>query len=155
MKWKLPPKIKIYEALGCIGDKRIEIKNNKANVFSSSKGKYYSVKYNKEKNAIMSNDNGSYWAGYLGYPSIAFLMIKRVLKYNPKSAKALKDIHWKYINIKFKNDFKKTEKYVLELVKEKGYIITELVAEVENIFEQIKKLGIEKLGKKIKPPKGY
>ena len=24
MKWKVPPKIKIYEALGCIGDKRID-----------------------------------------------------------------------------------------------------------------------------------
>ena len=103
----------------------------------------------------MSNDNASYWTGYLGYPSIAFLMIKGALNYNPKSTEALKDIHWKDVNVKFKNDFKKTEKYVLELVKEKGYIITELVAEVENIFEQIKKLGIEKLGKRVKPPKGY
>ena len=75
MRWKNPPKIKVYEALGCIADNRIEVNENEAKVYSSSREKYYTVKY--DRNSIMSNDNGSYWVGYLGYPSIALLMKKR------------------------------------------------------------------------------
>lgn len=155
MKWGLPPKIKIYEALGCIADKRIVIKGNEAEVLSSSRGKKYSVIYDPAKNAIMANDNGSYWVGYLGYPSIAFLMLKGVLKYDQKFAEALKGIPWKDMNAKFKNDFGRTEKYVLELVIKKGCDGDLFVAEVDRIYEQIKVLNVEKLGKRIKPPEGY
>ncbi len=154
MKWKLPPKIKIYEALGCIADKRIEISGNEGKCFSSSRGKFYSVKYDG-KNAIMSNDNGSYWASYLGYPSIAFLMLKGKIKYNPKIAEALKNIAWKDINMKFKNDYGKTEAYVLNLARKRGVDAAELKDEIENIFGQIKKLDMKMLGNKVKPPSGY
>ena len=155
MKWKLPPKIKIYEALGCIGDERIELQDNGAKVFSSSRGKFYLVLYDKEKNAIMSNDNGSYWVGYIGYPSIAFLMLKEKIKYNPKFAEALKDIVWKEANVNFKNDYDKTEKYILEIVTKRGYNTKELTSEIEQIFEQIMSLNINVLGKKTKPPSAH
>lgn len=92
MNWKIPPIEKIPEAMGCIADNRIEISGNEAKVYSSSRGKYYSVKYSPEENAIMANDNGSYWIGYCGYPSIAFLMLKGVIKYHPKIAEAFKDV---------------------------------------------------------------
>jgi len=106
MKWKIPPIIKVYEALGCIADKRIEIEGNKAKVFSSSKQKFYSIEFDG-KNSIMCNDNGSYWQGYLGYPSIAFLMLKGKVDYNSKFVEALKDISWKDLNVKFKNNYEK------------------------------------------------
>jgi hypothetical protein len=155
MKWKLPPKIKIYEALGCIADQRIEITENEAKVYSSSRNKFYVVKYDAEKNAIMANDNGSYWVGYLGYPSIAFLMLKGIIKYNDKFTSALKDIKWKDINTQFKNDFEKTEEYIKGIMVEKGFQQEEFNAEIEQISEQIKKLNLEKLGKRIAPPQGY
>jgi hypothetical protein len=155
MNWKLPPKIKIYEALGCIGDKRIEIKENHAKVFSSSKNKFYSVEYSPESNAISSNDNGSYWVGYLGYPSIAFLMLKGILNYNPNFAEKLNGIPWKDINVQFKNDFDKTEKHILRLLEKKGQDIPTLLAEIDSISEQIKIIEIKKLQRQIKPPEGY
>jgi len=155
MKWKIPPRIKVHEALGCIADKRIIVKDNEAEVFSSSRGKSYSVKYDPKKNAIMANDNGSYWVGYLGYPSIAFLMLKGVVGYNPTYAEALKGIPWKDVNQKFKNDFGKTEKYVNDLVKTKGVSVEELDKEIDRIYEQVKKLDLEMLGEKTKPPEGY
>ena len=155
MKWKLPPKIKIYEALGCVGDKRIEISGNEAKVFSSSKGKFYSVNYNEAANTIMANDNGSYWQGYLGYPSIAFLMLKGRIKFNQESATAFKEIKWKDLNVKFKNDYEETEAFVLQKAKEKGFEISRLLEDINNIYEQIKKLEISLLGEKIKPPQGY
>ncbi|OGJ15869.1 hypothetical protein A3K73_01750 [Candidatus Pacearchaeota archaeon RBG_13_36_9] len=155
MKWKLPPKIKIYEALGCVGDKRIDVSGNEAKVFSSSKGKFYSVEYNESTNAIMCNDNGSYWQGYLGYPSIAFLMLKGRIKFNQESAEAFKDVKWKDLNTKFKRDYWKTEEFALEKAREKGMDISKLLEDINSIFEQIKKLNMDLLGEKIKPPQGY
>jgi len=155
MKWKLPPKIKIYEALGCIGDKRIEVSGNEAKVFSSSRGKFYSVKHSEENNAIMCNDNGSYWQGYLGYPSIAFLMLKGRIKFNQESAEAFKDIEWKDLNTKFKRDYWKTEEFALEKAKEKGLDVNKLLEDINNIYEQIKKLELNLFGEKTKPPEGY
>lgn len=153
--WLLPPKIKIYEALSCIGDNRIEVNSNEAKVYSSSGNKFYVIKYNPENNAIMANDNGSYWSGYLGYPSIAFLMIKGILKYNLTYTEALKGIPWKDINQKYSNDFAKTEAHVKNILLKKGLKLVELDNEIENIYATIFELNIEKLGKKILPPKGY
>lgn len=154
MRWKVPPKIKIYEALGCIADSRIEINGNEAKVFSSSRKKYYNVTYDG-KDAIMCNDNGSYYVGYLGYPAIAFLMMKGSIEYNPEVARFLKDIKWKDINTKFQSDYEKTELYVLEFAKEKGFDVNRLREEVDKIFEQVKELNLNLLGEKTKPPQGY
>ena len=155
MKWKLPPKIKIYEALGCIGDKRIEMDGNRAKVFSSSTGKFYFVSYDSASSSIMANDNGSYWQGYLGYPSIAFLMLKGRINFNQESAEAFKGVEWKDLNTKFKRDYWKTEEFALEKAKEKGFDISKLLEDINNIYEQIKKLDMNLLGEKIEPPEGY
>lgn len=155
MKWKLPPKIKIYEALGCIGDGRIKISGDEAKVFSSSGNKSYVVKYNSQENAIMSNDNGSYWQNYLGYPSIAFLMEVGVIKFNPIYAEALKEIAWKDINTKFKNDFEKTAEHIHSVLLVRKIFLDDFMREVENIYYRIKELDLNMLGEKIKPPEGY
>ena len=154
-KWILPPKIKVHEALGAIGDERIKVNGNEAEVFSSSKGKSYTVKYEPETNSIMANDNGSYWKGYLGYPSIAFLMLNGRIKYNPKYAEGLKGIAWKDLNTNFKNDFRKTEDYIIGLLEERGITLEEFNKEVDSIYEQIEKLDINMLGNKVLPPEGY
>lgn len=155
MQWILPPKIKILEALGCIGDKRIEVNGNKAKVFSSSRGKYYDVEFNQTKNQIMSNDNASFYVGYLGYPSIAYLLATNIISYNPTFATALGDIKWKDINTTFKNDFDKTQEYVLGITQQRGYSNDALLKEVDDIFEKIRKMNLGYLGEKKTPPKGY
>ncbi len=155
MKWKTPPIIKIYEALGCIADERIIEENNEIHIYSSSKNKFYIIKYSEKENAIMSNDNGSYWKGYLGYPAIAYLMFIRKIKYQEKISKALKGIKWKDINQRFKNDFSKTEKYIRSSLLLQGINLKELDTELDKIMKQIKKLNLNILGTKTKPPKGY
>ncbi len=155
MLWKFPPKIKIYEALGSIGDKRISVAENTAEVYSSSRRKKYIVKYDPDINAIMANDNASYWAGYLGYPSIAFLLVKGIIDYNPKYANALKEIPWKDINVKYRSNYAKTEEYVKEILAKRKISVSELETEIDKIYDQIKQLNLEKLGKRIRPPKGY
>ncbi len=97
-----------------IGDGRFEVKDTTARVYSSSGNKYYEVVYNPDKNSITANDNGSYWVGYLGYPSIVLLLVLGVVTYDSKLAEYLKDFAWKDINQKFNNDFAKTQKYIDE-----------------------------------------
>jgi hypothetical protein len=118
--WSLPPIIKVYEALGCISDGRIHIEDNTAKVYSSSGNKFYTVTYDPNTSAIMCNDNGSYWGGYLGYPAVAFLLVIDAISYSPSRSELLKDIKWKDINQQFKNDFTKTERYCQDLVLERG-----------------------------------
>lgn len=153
--WKLPPIIKVYEALGCLADERILVDGNTAKVYSSSGNKYYTVTYDPISSAIMCNDNGSYWAGYLGYPAIAYLLKIGAIPYSPTSAEILKEIKWKDINQKLKNDFAKTEKYCQDLVLERDGDLNDLLADINQIYAYLTSHPYSLLGKKMKPPSGY
>ena len=158
--WLMPPRIKILEALGTIADKRIELKNNGAKVLSStSKSKIlrvirnhkisdmhektYSVTYDG-KRKITCNDNGSYYKGYLGYPSIAFLMEKKILAYDENIANALKGIKWKELNEKFK-DYYKVEQIIKIRLSRKGIKANQIDDFISKTLEKIKELELEKL----------
>jgi hypothetical protein len=155
MKWKIPEPIKIYEALGCLADNRIKNENNEIHCYSSSGNKFYTIKYSEQENAIISNDNGSYWKSYLGYPSIAYLMKINKIKYNNKFAQALKGIKWKDVNQQNKNDFDKTIKHVNNSLLLQGINLKRFKEEIQNILSQIENLNLNYLNKKMIPPKGY
>jgi hypothetical protein len=151
MDWKLPPRIKVYEALGAIADKRIEvIGNSKARVKSSSGSKSYDVFYDESDSTISANDNGSYWQGYLGYPAIAYLMIQGKLPFKESLSSKLTNIPWKEINQKYKNDFSKTESYLFTLVDQH-----ELEAFASEVLQQIDQLHLQQPETKQRPPSGW
>lgn len=153
MKWEHPPIIKIYEALGSVADGRLEMNGNSCKVYSSTGNKFYDVTYDPDKRAIMSNDNASYWKGYCGYPSIAFLMKAGVVSYDEEIAEILKGIAWKDINQKFKNDFDKTLEFILaDKTEEDKKILEKFVLQVD---QELKDLNLQMLGTKVKPPAGY
>src|SRR5260370_39711156 len=114
MCWKLPPRIKIYEALGAVADGRVVVHGHHATVRSSSGNKEYQVEYRPEYNSISSNDNASYWRGYLGYPSIALMAVLDVVAYDPIVLSYLKGIPWKDLNVKNGNNYVLTEQAVKE-----------------------------------------
>ena len=150
-QWKIPPVIKVYEALGAIADGRVKMTDkNHATVASSEGTKVYDVFWDSRKKAIMANDNGSYWVGYLEYPSIAFLMMLGVLPYDEKGALILKEIPWKAMNKKHKNDFEKTMEEIF------SSMLPEQQRLVENfgntVLREIESLLLVKLGKRKKPP---
>lgn len=157
MKWKIPADIKIYEALGTVADGRLELGEDgkSAKVYSSSRGKFYTVTYDPEQKAIMSNDNGSYWQGYLGYPAIAFLMVTGEIAFDRKYAEALKGIAWKDINTKFKNDFDRTVEYIHSTLGDKNVSLDGFLGEVASIRRQIEDLDLSLLGKRKRPLVGY
>lgn len=152
MFWKQPPIIKIYEALGAVADGRVVVHGNNAQVMSSDGTKTYTVTFDPDKNAIMANDNGSYWQGYLGYPAIAFLMEKGIVRFSPQHAAALKGIPWKKINVQFKDDYTVTARYADEQAMAQGIALAEFHAGMQQILDQLATLRFQYLGSRMKPP---
>lgn len=153
---KKPPVIKIYEALGAIADQRIEVNQwlfIEAKVYSSGRNKFYTVNYDPGNNAIITNDNWSYWQGYLGYPSIAVLLIQEELPLNKEYSNLLKDIPRKEINTQNKNNFDKTQQEIDNMIIEKWCDIQEFHKYIQNVVDEIEKKQLSYLWKKIKPPK--
>ena len=147
--------IKLYEALGTLADARIEVHGNSAKVYSSSGNKYYEVEYDPINGAITANDNGSYWVGYLGYPSIAFLLATGVIHYAPELAQQLKGFAWKDINQKFKNNFDQTQEYVDAQVTARGGDVKQFHQALGKVLEQVNAMKLSKLPTTKQPPKGY
>ncbi|MEM1560043.1 MAG: hypothetical protein QW775_02850 [Ignisphaera sp.] len=117
---KLPPRIKILEALGCIGDQRIKVINDKeAHVISSDYTRSYHVYIDLDSRAVFSDDNGTKFRGYVGYPIVAFLMLKGILPLDENLVKALAGIPWKRLNETYK-DYQVVEKIVLQKAKNFG-----------------------------------
>jgi hypothetical protein len=156
MKWKPAPIIKVYEALGSLGDGRVKLDGNTAKVYSSSGNKFYDQAYDPEQQAIASNDNGSFWQGYLGYPGIAVLLALGVVEYDPKLVEYLTGFAWKNINQKFKNDFAKTQGFIDEQVVARYQ--ADLVAfhgSVQEVLDRVNALELNKLASAKRPPAGY
>ncbi|MBR7517949.1 hypothetical protein KC217_19935, partial [Mycobacterium tuberculosis] len=74
-KWPLPKIEKVYEALSAVLDGRVELKAERsAAVTSSSRDKAYTVEWSDDDKKIISNDNATYYQGYMGYPIIAVVI---------------------------------------------------------------------------------
>ena len=153
MKWKKPSITKIYEAIGAIADERVEVSDNGAKVYSSTRNKFYTVTYDRATHQIMSNDNTSYWKNELGYPAIAYLMYIGELSYDKNLGHILKGVPWKDINQQFKNDFEKALEFVLSSKSNEERI--QLKNIVNKIDSEISKMKFKLLGSKILPPSGY
>ena len=153
-QWKFPPIVKIYEALGAVADGRVaEANDHSATVTSSSGDKNYTVEWADNFEWITSNDNASFWQGYVGYPIIAVLLKKGVLHFDEKTAEFLKGVPWKKINTKHKNKFDKTIDEVLENVREHGGDPNSIIKECQKLDEELRALNLQRPAKKRPPPK--
>lgn len=102
-----PPRIKVLEAAGSIGDERIKVISPKyAQVLSSERDKVYDVvvvRKSEDTFIVYSNDNGTIHRGYVGYPIIAFMILLGYLPLDNQVNAALAGIPWKELNTKYKN----------------------------------------------------
>jgi hypothetical protein len=134
--WMLPPIIKVYEALGAIADGRVRIADARhATVASSDGRKTYDVEV--EGQTVSSNDNASYWQGYLGYPAIAVLIARGELSFFRETAEALRGIPWKELNRRFRNDYARTLAEVWRVLEERGADPMKVHAECEATLEAL------------------
>ncbi len=150
--WKMPPLVKVYEALGALGDGRVTLKDEtRAAVVSSEGDKTYEVENSPDLHEISSNDNASYWQGYLGYPGIAVLLARGLYRPRPKTVEALSAIPWKEINRHFRNDYAKTIAEVARVIEERGHDPESVKAEAKAVMDALKKLAPFR-GKRKRPP---
>lgn len=164
-KWKIPPPIKVYEAIGAVGDGRVRaIDDARARainhdapparweVVSSDAAKTYSVEISADGRELSSNDNASYWQGYLGYPAIAVLIARGTLPASAEATRALAGIPWKELNRSFKNDYTRTTAEVARIVAERGGDFEAIRAEAAAILEALADLAPER-GARRRPPR--
>ena len=153
----MPPPIKVYEALGAIGDGRVRATDESAapiawDVVSSDGAKTYRVEVSADGREVSSNDNASYWQGYLGYPAIAVLIARGVLKGSAEAARALAGISWKELNRRFKNDYARTTAEVARMVVKRGGDFAAIQAEVTFLLDALAVLTLHR-GARRQPPR--
>lgn len=152
-KWKMPPAAKIYEAIGALGDGRVMlIDDSHARVRSSDGEKSYDVEISADGREVSSNDNASYWQGYLGYPGIAVMLARGFLSVDPAAVNALTRVPWKELNRRFRNDYAKTIAEVEARMRKAGADPAAVRAEVEALLHALERFGPVHGARRVHPP---
>ncbi len=145
MLLKLPPRVKVLEALGCVADGRVRVLSDyEAEVTSSMGDRVYKVRVDLTTREAYSNDNGTLYRNYVGYPIIAFLMVKGLLPYDKEIGIALKGISWRRINEEFKN-YSLVEAYIKDLLRGKGIKEAYVDEVIERVLGKLKALSLSRM----------
>ena len=151
--WKMPPLAKVYEALGAIGDGRVRIEDaHRAHVTSSDGTKTYDVESSADGAEISSNDNASFWQGYLGYPAIAVMIARGLVKADETAVKALAGVPWKELNTRHRNDYDRTLEDVLRQAGDRGYDVDAIRAAAAAVLGEVRTLAPRR-GPRRRPPR--
>lgn len=154
LPWKLPPKAKIYEALSAVADNRVKIgEGNSATVVSSAGDKAYVVRWSPELTRVSSNDNASFYQGYMGYPILAVLMLIGKLRFSQEVASHLAGINWNQINKKFRRNYDAAIDSVLAEIEANGVARSVIDSEVNQIWKQLEGMSFDRLPGRLVPPK--
>ncbi len=139
-----PPRIKVLEALGAVAGGRVRIiSDNEAEVYSSEGIRTYRVSVDLEKRLANSDDNGTVYRNYVGYPIIAFLMVKNVLPYDEEVARPLADIKWRSLNEQYKS-YRMVEELVKKMLSSHGIDGKKVDTIVRNVLEKLEGLSLHK-----------
>lgn len=139
---RTPPRIKVLEALSSIADGRIErVSEKRWRVISSDGSRIYDVCVNLEKNVAYSDDNGTVYRGYIGYPIVAALMLLGIVPYNGRVAEAVKGIPWRKLNEEYKN-YKAVEEVVKKIAEDRGVSAETIDAVVEEAMKVLERLKL-------------
>lgn len=146
----------VYEALSAIADGRVKkVSDRMWQVFSSVGNKYYTILYDSALNAIMSNDNKAYYVGEISYPMVAVFMGSEEISFDKNILENFKQIKWKVINQKNKNDYMKSVEQILQNLSDNGIDVVHIKEEVKKILEQVTSRELSHLGKRILPPSTF
>ena len=114
-----PPRIKVLEAAGALGDGRVVLASSQpgltvARVVGSDASREYRVVVSRRASRVLhvySNDNGTVYRGYVGYPIIAVMMLTGILPRDSEVERSLKGVPWRALNEKFRK-YSLVEEYI-------------------------------------------
>lgn len=151
----MPPRAKVYEALSAVADGRVEtIGATSATVTSSSLDKKYQLEWSPDFTSISSNDNASFYQGYLGYPIIAVLLALGRVPYDPHVASLLAGVPWKKLNTKHKRNYDKAIEEVLAGLPGAQSDRDAIESQVTSIFDALPSLQLQRGSTYRTPPAG-
>lgn len=134
---RLPPRIKVLEALGALADGRVRVlAPGRCDVVSSGGDKTYTV-YVADGYAC-SDDNGTVHRGYVGYPILACLMAEGALPVDGELAEKLRGIPWKRLNERFK----KYEEVMRRIYVERGIGRARADGYIARVLWEVEKLRL-------------
>lgn len=138
MKLKLPPRIKVLEALGAVADGRVKMLGpGRCEVLSSEGDRVYHVEISGRR--VYSDDNGTVYRGYVGYPIIACLMAEGRLPTDPQLAEKLKTIPWRKLN----EQYKKYEEVLRHIYTERAIDRAEAERYIDAVLKQLAQMQLE------------
>jgi hypothetical protein len=112
---RLPPRIKVLEALGAVVDGRVRlVGEGRCEVVSSEGDRVYNVVV--EGGYVYSNDNGTLYRGYIGYPILACLMAEGKLPIDAELGEKLRGVPWRRLN----EQYKRYEEVLKRVYAERG-----------------------------------
>lgn len=140
-----PPRIKVLEAAGCIGDGRVRLIDENRAVITSSRGeKEYKVVVVPEKDGSIraySNDNGTALRGYVGYPILAVMMLKGILPIDNEVVKAMAGVPWKDLNERY-GKYSVVENIVLDRAERMGFNKNAIVDYMNIVMKKLSVLKV-------------
>jgi len=140
----LPPRVKVLEALGAVAGGRVEVLSEKeARVRSSEGNRVYRVFVDLESGEVNSDDNGTVYRNYIGYPIIAFLMKMGRLPYDEEVGKALADIRWRTLNEAYRS-YRLVEQEVARTLRSSGIDWPRVEAVRDGVLMQLKGMRLWK-----------
>ncbi len=151
--WKLPPRAKVFEAFTAVADGRVRLAGPGSATVTSSRGdKTYDVGWSDDGRVVTSNDNASYWQGYLGYPVLAVLLVRGVLRADATAVDAMAGVPWHDLNTRFKRDYEAAVAHVLGELAAHGGDPALVEREVAAVLDQLAALGLQRGGRGRRPP---
>lgn len=146
-EWKLPPKIKIIEALAAVADDRVisdDLLTNEWKCYSvSTPWKTYTILYDDKTGVISSNDSWSVNQSFLWYPAVAFLLKIWKLKYDRDVLAMLQNIDWLKMKVQVNKDYESLFRLLLGNLHINWYNVDYLIAQVDQIYGQLHDLHLK------------
>ncbi|HID04599.1 MAG TPA: hypothetical protein EYH45_00360 [Candidatus Caldiarchaeum subterraneum] len=139
-----PPRVKFLEALGALADGRVEVRGvGEALVRSSEGDRVYRVFVDVERGVAYSDDNGTVYRNYVGYPIVALLITMDKLPYDGALAEGLKGVRWREINERYK-DYKRVEEEIKKMLEKRGIPASRVDEYISKARKALSKLHLSK-----------
>jgi len=152
--WKLPPRAKVFEAFSAVADGRVRLTGpGSATVTSSGGDRTYTVEWSDDGRTISSDDNASYWQGYLGYPGLAVALQRGELHADEDIVQALAGVPWHDLNRRFKRDYEAAVDHVLAGLPPGSPDPEAFRSAADDVLEQLAALGLRRKGRGRRPPR--